>query len=229
MNLPLPFKSRCLVVLCLVTSHRFLLATGIEDPTRWLGLGTMDMLEAPEFFFELEAKRIARDLDTGFKANVPPGIGSDRTYRKQTDEADLADFEAAIKAGDLRPPDPEKAQAAHKAAIKALKRAAEDGGDDAAKPSPEPDLPSSTAAPAPRRHDATRCTRDSPRRHCEFPSEFADYHRGAVAYHGGDTDAAKNWKALLGARPPSASIERLGELHARQGGTRSAGDARLLP
>lgn len=174
-------------------------ATGIEDPTRWLGLGTMDMLEAPEFFFELEAKRIARDFDPGFKANVPPGIGSDRTYRKQTDEADLADFEAAIKAADLRPPDPEKARAAHQAAIKALKRATEDGGDDAAKPAPEPDLPSSTAAPAPAAATTPPAAPAvAPAAPAEFPSEFADYHRGAVAYHGGDMDAAeKAWKALI--------------------------------
>ena len=32
----------------------------------------------------------------------------------------------------------------------------------------------------------------------EFPSEFADYHRGAFAYHAGDTEAAqKAWQALL--------------------------------
>ena len=161
------------------------------------------MLEAPEFFFEIETKRIARDLDTGIKANVPPGIGSDRSYRKQTDEIDLADFDAAIKAGDLKPPDAEKARAAHQAAIKALKRATEDGGDDAAKPAPEPDLPSSTAAPAPAAATTPPAApaTDSAPAPAEFPSEFADYHRGAVAYHSHDTDAAeKTWKALL-ARP----------------------------
>jgi hypothetical protein len=163
----------------------------------------MDMLEAPEFFFEIETKRIARDLDPGFEANVPPGIGSDRTYQKQTDEVDLADFDAAIKAGDLKPPDAEKARAAHDAAIKALKRATEEGGDDAATPAPEADLPSSTAAPAPAAAStpsAAAAVAPAPAP-AEFASEFADYHRGAAAYHSHDTDAAeKIWKALL-ARP----------------------------
>ncbi len=137
----------------------------------------MDVRESPEFFFEVETKRIARDLNPGFKANIPDGIGSDRTYQKQTDEVDLADFEAALKAGAIHPPDADKARATHNAVIVALHRVPDEEKREDAKPAP---------APVPVAPEA------------EFASEFADYHRGARAYHAGDAEEAqKIWKALL--------------------------------
>ena len=84
-------------------------ATGLEEPTRWLGLGSKIILDPPEFFFEMETKRIAKDLRPEFKAKIPPGIGSERSYAKQTDEADAADFYDALKTGALKPPDPSDA------------------------------------------------------------------------------------------------------------------------
>jgi len=185
-----------------------LLATGLEEPTRWLGLGSQIILDPPEFFFEVETKRIARDLHPEFKANVPPGIGSERSYRKQTDEADAADFDDAIKTGALQPPDPQKARDAHNAAIKALNRTAQseeltegtDSSESQSPPLPSSGSSSTTPLVTPQPSAPVKTISNMPN---EFNSEFADYHRGAFAYHSGDKDAAqKAWQALLD-RPAS--------------------------
>ena len=156
----------------------------------------------------METKRIATDLHSEFKANVPPGIGSERSYRKQTDEADTADFDDAIRSGELQPPDPQKARDAHNAAIKALNRTSQneqpnDGTDSSESQSPPlPSSGSSSTTPSvtPQPSATANTTSNMPD---EFSSEFADYHRGAFAYHGGDESTAqKAWQALLN-RPAS--------------------------
>ena len=189
------------IPLLLLISRQRSLATGIEEPTRWLGLGSKIILDPPEFFFEVETKRIARDLHPEFKAVVPPGIGSERTYHQQTDEADAADFDDALKTGALKPPDPEKARAAHAAAIKALNRQSEsEKANEAASSESESPLPSSgstatTPTTTPHASEPAKIANNLPD---EFPSEFADYHRGAFAYHAGDKEGAqKAWQALL--------------------------------
>src|SRR5690349_12704096 len=98
-----------LILLALSSGPRLLLATGIEEPSRWLGLGSTIAIDAPEFFFEFETKRIGDDLHSAFKANIPSGYGFDRDYSKQTNAVDVADFEEALKTGAIHPPDPEKA------------------------------------------------------------------------------------------------------------------------
>jgi len=189
------------IPLLLLSCQQASLATGLEEPTRWLGLGSKIILDPPEFFFEVETKRIAKDLHPEFKANVPPGIGSDRTYRKQTDEADAADFDDALKTGALKPPDPEKARAAHAAAIKALNRESDtdkpNEADSSESESPLPSSGSTAATPTstPQASEPAETANNLPD---EFPSEFADYHRGAFAYHAGDKKGAqKAWQALL--------------------------------
>jgi hypothetical protein len=189
------------IALLLMAWQRVSFATGLEEPTRWLGLGSQIILDPPEFFFEVETKRIAKDLHPEFKANVPPGIGSERSYHKQTDEADAADFDDAIKTGALQPPDPQKARDAHTAAIKALNRTSESEQETGETEDPQsPPLPSSeptsiTPAITPQPSAPTKTASNLP---TEFGSEFADYHRGAFAYHAGDKDAArKAWQALL--------------------------------
>ena len=147
----------------------------------------------------METKRIAQDLHPEFKANIPPGIGSDRTYRKQTDEADAADFDDALKTGALKPPDPEKARAAHAAAIEALNRQSEsEKANEADSGESESPLPSSMATTPATTPEASEPAKTASNVSDEFPSEFADYHRGAFAYHAGDKEAAQNaWQALL--------------------------------
>lgn len=185
-------------------------ATGIEDPTRWLGVGSTLVLDAPEFFFEFETARIAADLHPEFKAVVPEGIGSDRDYAKQTDTVDAGDFEDALKTGAVAPPDPVQAREAHLAAIKSLGRTNRELDIDSSESNagnPDAELPSDaspTASPPLAATPSAAATATvAPAMPDEFPSEFADYHRGARAYHIGDVEAMKSaWTALL-QRPPA--------------------------
>jgi len=141
-------------------------ATGIESPIRWITQGEEKppLLQPPEFYFEVEVRRIAAELHP----EVKPAPSVD------TAKADLADFRDAIEKKRLAPADPAPAEAAHaaaRAALEATKSSEEE--DQANKPPPPP-------APA------------------EFPSEFADYHRGALAYRDEKReDAQAEWKALL--------------------------------
>lgn len=149
-------------------------ATGIESPVRWIEQRTKELsedlqvpfkpvaLEAPEFFFELEVKRIAAELNPGVKPT--DGIS--------TADADAADFHEAMEKKIITPPDPAKAEAAHVGTRKMIDWFG------AAKPDP--------ANPKPADPEK------------EFPSEFADYHRGAIAaQRQGDEEAVAIWKALL--------------------------------
>jgi hypothetical protein len=98
-------------------SPRLLLATGYEEPNRWLvSWDTPVALAAPEFFFELEMKRLAAELQPGVKAVAPP-LDEDfnRAYAAQTAAADLADFLDALQTKRISPPDAQAAQAAHEA------------------------------------------------------------------------------------------------------------------
>lgn len=99
------------------------------------------------------------------KAVPPEESDGARDYDAQTTSADLADFDAALKAGAIKPPDAEKARAAHEAARNRIDGSEEKG-----------ELPA------------------------EFPSEFADYHRGALALGEDDAKAKAAWTELL-ARP----------------------------
>ena len=145
---------------------RLALATGIEEPVRWIEQPTGEpatpvLLQAPEFYFELEVKRIAAELNPGAKPGPAPTLA----------EADAAEFREAIEKKLIVPPNRAQAEAANGAMRKMIDWAAEDTPDPAKKP-PEPGA--------------------------ELASEFADYHRGALAFHreGGEA-AVPIWKALL--------------------------------
>jgi hypothetical protein len=189
-------KSRWLLILVLsaIPLRRPANATGIEDPIRWLGVGSQLGVAPPEFYFELESKRIARDLHPEFKAITPPGNVGEKDYAKQTNDADLADFEDALKSGALRPPDAQKARAANAEMIKLLGRKPKES-DNADPTESSPDLPSGSPSPTASATPTPASTAALPD---EFPSEFADYHTGAIGYHSGDTAGMqKHWQALL--------------------------------
>lgn len=146
-------------------------ATGIESAVRWITQENKEkppLLRPPEFFFELEVRRLAAELHPAGKA-MPPAEDKEgaRDYDAQTSEVDLADFRDAIAKKKIQPPDAAKAEEAHAAARDTIPASAEEG---AALPAmPE-----------------------------EFASEFADYHRGALAFRFGKFDDAKTaWKAVL--------------------------------
>ena len=152
-------------------------ATGYFGPTIYLDQGGRNVAASPEFYWELETKRLARNFHPPEKLVVGAGEPKEdedtrQWLGQQTSEVDKADFAAALKSGAVRAADGTKATQEHEAAR---------------------DLIATT-------NDKT--TAELP---AEFPSEFADYHRGAFAYRRGLEhwpEARAAWEALL-QRPES--------------------------
>ena len=152
-------------------------ATGGFAPQRWLENGGVASEMSPEFYWELEVKRMAKEFRPPEKRLAPDAekpraaqddqAGAVSPGTKLTGQADTTDFDDAIKSGKIKPPDPAKAKAAHEAARQIVSTAKETTGD----PLPE-----------------------------EFASEFTDYHRGALAFRKGEAhfaEARAAWEALL--------------------------------
>jgi hypothetical protein len=161
-----------LVALCSgLTGHA--LGTGYYGPTEYLS-GWTNLKETPEFYWETEVKRLAKDFDPKEKPALVPRTraGDDNKVdtapmEQATEAADTADFAAAIKDGEIKPPDTTAAVAQHGDVRTKLVTADE-----------------KTAEPLPE----------------EFNSEFADYDRGAYAYRRGKDhwdEARKAWLGLL--------------------------------
>ena len=147
------------LILCAFPGGR---ACGPWLPHRYLDEGGRRFLNAPEFFLELETRRLGKTFRTPFKA-VPAG-----DPRGGTLAADLADFAEALetKALVLVRLTPVEAKMQHAAMREFIEKAR--GGHDAAEPE-------------------------------EFASEFADYHRGALAMERGKmAESRAAWKELLG-------------------------------
>jgi hypothetical protein len=157
-----------------------LLATGDFGGPTMLENGGTEVMGTPEFFWELECKRIALEFVSPEKRVIPnepkpdPSTGADEEHttpdpREQlTTAMDLADFKAALQDGSIKPADPATASTAHAAAREFLRH-----------PGKDAKIPEET------------------------PGEFADYHKAALARCAKDTDAERTaWKALL-ARPPA--------------------------
>jgi hypothetical protein len=145
-------------------------ATGDFGPKEYIGGGGQNVVATPEFYWELETKRLARDFHPTEKPTVVPhtlgadGLVDATPMIKATSDADTDDFADAIKTGEIKPPDPVKAiDENNKARLAVTSPATGPLGD-------------------------------------EYDSEFADYHRGAYAYRQGPThydEAKKAWLALL--------------------------------
>ena len=145
-------------------------------PRSWIGERGQPLVAPPEFFWELEVKRIAADFAVPEKL-VPAPLPEDVTnedamgnYRDVfTAKVDIAEFEAALKGGEVKATDPAKALAAHRHARQKLSGGGADENAQAADP--------------------------------ETPGEFADYHRGALAMADPDETKSKEareaWEALL--------------------------------
>lgn len=126
----------------------------------------------PEFFWELEVKRMAGEQDLPEEL-VPAPYPEDAGYQDEqegyreafTAKVDVEEFEAALKAGEVKTADPARALQAHRHVRQQLSGVAK-GEAEAAEAE-------------------------------EVPGEFADYHAGALEM---DTDPAKAkaaWEALL--------------------------------
>jgi hypothetical protein len=154
-------------------------ATGFYGPQLYLDAGAKNLLQSPEFYWEVEVKRLAKNF-TPSEKRIPihnsdgQTVSPDEENTKEmidqmgaamTADADRQDFAAALKEGRIRPDDPAKATAQNDAARTFITSADE-----------------KTTAALPE----------------EFPSEFADYHRGALAYKTLKSDEARAaWEALL--------------------------------
>jgi hypothetical protein len=145
-------------------------ATGYFGPTEYIAGGGKNLVATPEFYWDLEAKRLAGDFHPTEKPVVvrrslnDDGVVDQGPLAKATTDADANDFADALKAGEIKPTDVALATQQHTDA-----RSVIDGN------------PPGTLF-------------------AEFDSEFADYHRGADAYRLGPThydDAKKAWQALL--------------------------------
>jgi hypothetical protein len=160
------------LVACLDSSPAF--ATGFFGPVQYLDNGGRNIDLSPEFYWELEVKRLSSgfhpieklllvkidESNTGDDANPNPKLAA-------TEEADAKDFDQAVQEDRIKPPDPEKARKEHDAARELISKS---------------DDKTTDLLPE------------------EFDSEFADYDRGAFAYRRGKKhwdEAANAWRQLL--------------------------------
>lgn len=147
-------------------------ATGMWMPRSWIGERGVPLVAAPEFFWELEVKRLAAEREAPEEL-VPAPYPEDSTdqeafegYRQAfTAKVDIEEFEAALKAGGVKTADPAKALQAHRHARQKLSGIAKGDAEAAAAE--------------------------------EVPGEFADYHAGALAMESDSAKAKSAWEALL--------------------------------
>lgn len=160
-------------LLSCLTSSCF--ATGYFGPTVYLDEGGRRVTGSPEFYWELEVKRLSRDFQAPEKLLQPEekrneeGVIEPESFAQLTAEADNKDFADALEKGAIKTPDAKQATDQHENARAAIAN------------------PASSSLPA------------------EFDSEFADYHRGAFAFSRGQEhwdEAKQAWEKLL-ARPPN--------------------------
>ena len=150
------------------------LATGFFGPVQYLDNGGRNVDLSPEFFWELEVKRLSAKFHPPERLRLVKIEQSNGDADAVADpkliataEADAKDFDQAIQEGRIKPPDSEKARQDHQAARALISKT----DDKTADTLPE-----------------------------EFDSEFADYDRGAFAYRRGKEhwdEAGKAWQQLL--------------------------------
>jgi hypothetical protein len=149
------------------------LATGFYGPVQYLDNGGRNVDLSPEFYWELEVKRLSGRFHPPEKlrlvkieeSNGDPVAENPKSIA--TAEAEAKDFDLAIQEGRIKPPDPEKARQDHQAVRDLVSKT----NDKTANPFPD-----------------------------AYDSEFADYDRGAFAYRRGKEhwdEAAKIWLQLL--------------------------------
>src|ERR1700730_582448 len=178
-NLPTLNAKIFIVAAIAITAASRISGTGFYGLNNYLDQGGKNVDGSPEFYWELEVKRLAKDFKPPEKlmlraaasaaspdeTPVEPSPGD--AFAKETAEKDVEDFKQAIKEQRIKPPDP----------AKALQQHIDARGSIQAKTAPLP---------------------------AEFDSEFADYHRGAMAFQLGKehwAEARQAWENLL-KRPP---------------------------
>lgn len=160
----------CLAAVCAALPGK-LHATGDFGPDRWLSNGGMASDMSPEFYWELELKRMAKEFTPPEKRVLPPAPKVEPGQEppaaaalawSSTGMTDEAEFDDAIKTGRIKVADVNKAKEDHKTS-----------------------------------RDLVSGGRELPD---EAPTEFADYHRGAFAFRKGAGEFEKAraaWEGLL--------------------------------
>jgi hypothetical protein len=167
------------LALILVATVQYGGATGFYGPQVYLDNGGRNLGQSPEFYWDLEVTRLAKDfkpaerripLHYAEENSANQGEQTNKEIRdeigaKMTADADTLDFSMALKEGRIKPPDPAGATAQHAAA---------------------------------RNYIANTNDKSSGTLPEEFASEFSDYHRGASAYRRLKWAEAKvAWETLL--------------------------------
>ena len=105
--------------------------TGYYGPSVYLNEGGRLIDASPEFYWELEVKRLSRAFHAPEKFVVTPGRESSaenvddpqarlKPFLDVTAAADEKDFAAALSDGEIQPPDPKQATLQHRAARTAV-------------------------------------------------------------------------------------------------------------
>jgi hypothetical protein len=160
-----------LLVLALAWSVDDTGATGFYGPSVYLDQGGKNLDASPEFYWELEVKRLASEYHPAEKL-IRPRIKAEAedlrlVESRDTAEADDTDFSDALKRGTIKPADPVSATLQHDAARRVIAQT----------------------------NNTTTLSLPN-----EFASEFADYHRGAFAFRRGQehwAEARQAWEQLL--------------------------------
>src|SRR5271165_6348849 len=116
------FSAWRLLLVCFVPASAF--ATGFYGPLQYLDNGGRNIDLSPEFYWEFEVKRLSAEFHPAEKLilvkieDTDNGDNNSNPNPKltATEQADAIDFDAAIKEGRIRPPDPDKASKDHEAA-----------------------------------------------------------------------------------------------------------------
>ena len=162
-------------------------ACGPNFPNLFLAGGDNALLLAPVAGFRAELMR----LDSGHPL-FPTRFPTNGSYLQQTIVMELADLEVALRTEQVEPERKDRLLAGYKTARQALLAHAQAAGLDSypwQRPAQPPQFIAPEIPPG-------------------LPAEFDDYLRGAVAWHGANTNQARQaWQRLL-SRPPGQRVFR---------------------
>ena len=99
-------------------------ATGYYGPDVYLDEGGKNVDGSPEFYWGLEVRRLAKEFHPTEKRVISEKAeqksdeetSNNNNLSQATEDSDLKDFDAALKEGRIKPPDPTKAKEQHKLA-----------------------------------------------------------------------------------------------------------------
>ncbi len=126
MKSPAKITSALFIAVCMSAGR--LNATGYYGPDNYLDQGGKNVDASPEFYWDLEVRRLAGEFRPAEKLpasekreqKTDEEEKDNTTNKDATTEADLKDFDVALQQGRIKPPDATKAKEQHKEARDAL-------------------------------------------------------------------------------------------------------------